>query len=832
MPNNENREAVSLANELNYLLADHNVKAKQLSKTLQDRVVAMSRLAKLEESGNQLSERQLGYMRGSITAIQNSISNYDKLNKFKKAGNDLLKENKDLFSSLSKEQKNIFMQTWQNAQNVKLTEEERIELQKEALIILQKQAKAYNIQKEALEEYTGWVDDYKKQWQKTGAVIKGVISSPMTAGIVAMGILINKVGKWKDAIKEVKKELGLSVSQTAQATATIGEAQAKASIYGTTVEETSQAYAAIINETGNLEAATANATAQAAKFMKLTGLSADEVAKVQMTFEEMPGASEEFSADMMNFAKDMSRANNVPLGKVMKDIGANTEAFAIAGKDGAENLIKATIMANKLGVSMSQLDKTANGLLDIESSLASEMEASVLIGREMNLDKAREYALADDYVGLQQEILKNVGSVEEFNKMDRIQRQAVADAVGMEVGDLAKIVNNQGEVNKLNFEGLTLEQQKQAELDDQLDKGAGILSWLTLENALLGIAAFKFLGIGKIVGGLLGSVSKMPGFLGKAVGALTGAGKVPATPEMTGGGKAGANMTGISSGLKAMGSGKVLLGTAALAALGLALVVLTPGLPALFLLSIPGIGVAFGTNVAAMGQGVSSLGKNKELWKGVAAMFLLSLALLPFAAALYLIKDVPIENIIAFSIAVPLLGLAAAGLGFLLPYIAAGALAIALVGGALAIFGMGLASGAEGFGILSSMSESFMVMASAAAGIFIFAGAIGMLALSFIGLAASLLILAPMLPILAAAVALGVDVNGAMGGGSSKGKEGESEGGGETGNDAILAKLDELIAVVQAGAVITMDGNKVGNSVVKFVNLNSGSPASGQKMIK
>ena len=68
---------------------------------------------------------------------------------------------------------------------------------------------------------------------------------------------------------------------------------------------------------------------------------------------------------------------------------------------------------------------------------------------------------------------------------------------------------------------------------------------------------------------------------------------------------------------------------------------------------------------------------------GAVALGILGLALVPAAFAFSLLKGVDTSSIIAFSIALPLLGLAAAGLGFLAPFIMAGAGALAVLGAAM-----------------------------------------------------------------------------------------------------------------------------------------------------
>ena len=96
---------------------------------------------------------------------------------------------------------------------------------------------------------------------------------------------------------------------------------------------------------------------------------------------------------------------------------------------------------------MSAVSSITEGLLDFESSIEKQMEASVLLGRQLNLDRARQLALTGDQVGMMKEVLKQVGGEAEFNKMNVLQRRALAESVGTNVEQLSRLVRNQTATN-------------------------------------------------------------------------------------------------------------------------------------------------------------------------------------------------------------------------------------------------------------------------------------------------------------------------------------------------------------------------------------------------
>ena len=185
---------------------------------------------------------------------------------------------------------------------------------------------------------------------------------------------------------------------------------------------------------------------------KSTGMAVEDSAKLVGFFQMSSGLSGEQATNLLKSADALAVANGVAPGAVLKDIAENTQTFAEFGKDGGEGLMRAAISAKKLGISLGTVAKTADSLLDFQSSLNAEVEASVMLGRNVNLQKARELALTGDMEGLQQEILNVVGSEAEFNAMNVMQRRSLARALGMEVGELQKVVMNQGKAADLQGE--------------------------------------------------------------------------------------------------------------------------------------------------------------------------------------------------------------------------------------------------------------------------------------------------------------------------------------------------------------------------------------------
>jgi hypothetical protein len=127
----------------------------------------------------------------------------------------------------------------------------------------------------------------------------------------------------------------------------------------------------------------------------------------------------------LDFNKVIEEAASVS-GVLRSNFGGSTEAIA-----------KAVYQSKLLGLSLDQMGGVSSNLLNFQSSIASELEAELLLGKDLNLEKAREYALLGKTELLMEEISKVAGSKADFDNADLITKQALAGALGMEADALS-----------------------------------------------------------------------------------------------------------------------------------------------------------------------------------------------------------------------------------------------------------------------------------------------------------------------------------------------------------------------------------------------------------
>jgi hypothetical protein len=123
----------------------------------------------------------------------------------------------------------------------------------------------------------------------------------------------------------------------------------------------------------------------------------------------------------------------------------------------------------QLGMEMKDLEGTSNKLLDFHSSIDAELQAELFTGKQLNLERARLFALTGDYKRLGDEINKNIVTESEYMQMNVLAKQQLAGALGMEVNRLSDIVFQNKTLKELAQDARDLNQDEQAEMYEKLD---------------------------------------------------------------------------------------------------------------------------------------------------------------------------------------------------------------------------------------------------------------------------------------------------------------------------------------------------------------------------
>ena len=199
----------------------------------------------------------------------------------------------------------------------------------------------------------------------------------------------------------------------------------------------------------------------------------------------------------------------VDLRAVLEDTGKVTGQIRANFSGNTVEIAKAVTNARLLGTEMGTIAAAGKQLLDFESSISKELEAELLTGRNLNLERARAAALTGDQVTLQNELAREMGSFSDFSKMNVIQQEALAGAMGMSVDSMSDMLFNQETMNKSAKELRALGKDELANRLEQKsaqDKMNDAMAELKEVFVQLGTALSPILGLVSLIAGAISTV--------------------------------------------------------------------------------------------------------------------------------------------------------------------------------------------------------------------------------------------------------------------------------------------------------------------------------------
>ena len=462
-------------------------------------------------------------------------------------------------------------------------------------------------QKEFLQKQKDVYDGIK---DTIGGILETASLLTSTVGGVLGGALIG-AGVAGKKLLDTSYQLGGSLTSTSNIATTL---------FGTVFEDAVGTTKGLAKEFGGLSDVSLTTQLRTNVLAKNLGIGAGEAASLTGQFARLNKGSAETAQNLIQQTQNLAQQNGLVPADVMADVANSAEEFALFGKDGGVNISEAAIAAGKLGVSMAQISGIADNLLDFESSINAELELGAMLGKNINLDKARALAMEGDLGGMVRETLSSLGGIDEFNKMDYFSKKKTAELLGVSVSEFQKMAAN---ADKLGKNGEILPGQYEAmyqsakAFGSQIASGVQTVGSLAVMAGQMGFNLKDGLSSMKGMGGLKGKIGKFFSG-GAAAGPMTKAGLpdmrfnknkgggLAKMPKGGGGGMMkgmGAGMKGMAKGFAAFANPATLLGLAAITAgiigIGFALRIAAPG--------IESLGKAIGSVVESVGNAVKTI---------------------------------------------------------------------------------------------------------------------------------------------------------------------------------------------------------------------------------
>ena len=192
-------------------------------------------------------------------------------------------------------------------------------------------------------------------------------------------------------------------------------------------------------EAKNLMGLTADEAQNLGVYAKITGTSADAYRK-------------SIAAGFQEYSKNNRSA--VSLGATQKEVLSTSDSIRLSLGGSGKNIAEAANAALSLGTNLQGVENISKNLMNFESSIKAEMQAQLLTGKQLNLAKAREYALNNDLAGVANEIKRQGIDSAWWGRSNYIQQENMAKALGMSREEMAKMLVQQELANGASTEML------------------------------------------------------------------------------------------------------------------------------------------------------------------------------------------------------------------------------------------------------------------------------------------------------------------------------------------------------------------------------------------
>lgn len=299
------------------------------------------------------------------------------------------------------------------------------------------------------------------RWKALGAgmveVFKSIGRSLTDPSTILLGIftvlskIVELVIAFNQKTFDLAKNLGVTVNEAATLQQSFVEIANTSKNLGITSSQLAKTYVEITNSLGFMIPANKEFLETATLIQKRLGASAEDMNALALQ-SSLSGKTLEETLGTLNASRNIEGARNklmLTQKQLLDGIAKTSTAVLINFKGNVGALGEAIVRATKLGTTLDTVNKQGESLLDFESSISKEFEAQLLTGRDINLTRAREFALAGDTKNLMEELNRQGATYQQFMSENVIARKAEAAAVGLSVEEYSKILLQQKQANDL-----------------------------------------------------------------------------------------------------------------------------------------------------------------------------------------------------------------------------------------------------------------------------------------------------------------------------------------------------------------------------------------------
>lgn len=364
--------------------------------------------------------------------------------------------------------------------------------------------------------------DVSQAFKNIGKNLKGAIST----FDVAVGILKKLGDRALQADKNIanlRRNFAVSVTEGAKLNNSFAATALKTADVTANVESLTEANQNINKQLGIQVRYNDELLVQANALVKRNQLSQEAAAGFSELVLASGVGAEELVSRQSDVVAEVQNATKVALNfnQVLEESNKISGLLRVNLGRTPEGIAKAVAQAKTLGITLNEAASISKKLLDFQSSIEAELEAELLTGKQLNLEQARFLALQGKTDEAAAQVLKQVGSLAQFQQLNVIQQEALANAIGLTVDQLADQVTKQAAINSQKQEGLDIDGETQKANASALSVQERLASAVEKLNSTLQATLAI---IGGIVGIIAFALSPFTGGLSLAAFAAGGVG--------------------------------------------------------------------------------------------------------------------------------------------------------------------------------------------------------------------------------------------------------------------------------------------------------------------
>ena len=322
-----------------------------------------------------------------------------------------------------------------------------------------------------LEKGASHADALRSYYKELSPSLSAALS-PMTILVTSTVLLFNFVSNIVDKYKQLNEHLHTSLGQSKKLYETELDILTSQKNQFATMDDIVNLHAAMIANGGKVFDLTNDASKQLAISLidvgKAFGYGTEKAVELHRIFNRL-GADDTLARSLQENLGLLSEAAGISPQIITDDLIDSADEVATYFAGLPEQAAKAAIQVRQLGMSLKQAGSIAKKMLNLESFMTDMYELQAMTSGGVDFSKAFDLGLAGDMVGMTKEIMNNIGTVAEFDRMDYLTRIKIANTLGMSVDELARSV-------KLHEDMQGLSEKDQIYLQNNLDRMGDISS--------------------------------------------------------------------------------------------------------------------------------------------------------------------------------------------------------------------------------------------------------------------------------------------------------------------------------------------------------------------